>query len=298
MQNRTKSFLVSGVEVSAPPLEPGLYLVATPIGNLADITIRALNVLAAADVIAAEDTRVTRVLLSRYAIAQKPTAYHEHNAKTAGPVLLDAAESGKSVALVSDAGTPLVSDPGFRLVEEAVERHLPVIPIPGASASIAALTASGLPTDSFLFIGFLPVKPGPRSRKLASLAATDATLVFYESPRRLADALAAMEKELGGDRQCAVARELTKRFEEFRRGSLSELSVHYASADTPKGEVVICVGPPQQSDVMSQQDEDALLASLVAEMPVSRAASEAARLTGRSKRELYARLLAMKPGKQ
>ncbi len=295
MQNRIKSFLASGHEVIAPPLDPGLYLVATPIGNLGDITIRALETLAAADLLAAEDTRVTRILLSRYGIAQRPTAYHEHNAKTAGPELLDAIESGKSVALVSDAGTPLVSDPGFRLVEEAIKRQLPVIPIPGASASLAALTASGLPTDSFLFIGFLPSKPGPRSRKLAELAGADATLIFYESSRRLADALAAMEQELGGNRHCAVARELTKRFEEIRRGTLSELSAHYAKAVTPKGEIVVCVGPPAETGTMSEQDCDALLISLVAEMPASRAASEAAKLTGRPKRELYARLLAMKP---
>lgn len=294
MQTQSSTFLVSGHEIKAPPLEPGLYIVATPIGNLADITIRALETLAAADVVAAEDTRVSRVLLERYGIRQKPVAYHEHNAARTGPGLLDTVASGKSVALISDAGTPLVSDPGFRLVGEAIERELNVVPIPGASAVLAALTASGLSTETFLFAGFLPSKTSARATRLSELATVDATLVFYESPRRLAVSLAAMETALGADRKAVVARELTKRFEELRRGSLAELAEHYVGAGAPKGEVVVCVGLPVEANPMSTEDTDALLKSLARDLPTSKAASEAAKLTGRSKAELYARLVELK----
>ncbi|HEY5817012.1 MAG TPA: 16S rRNA (cytidine(1402)-2'-O)-methyltransferase [Mesorhizobium sp.] len=285
-----RSYLVGGTEIAARPLAPALYLVATPIGNLADITLRALETLAAADVLACEDTRVTRVLLDRYGIRQRPFAYHEHNADEAGPRLIAALEAGKSVALVSDAGTPLVSDPGFRLVGQALERGLKVVPIPGPSAVLAALTASGLPSDAFLFAGFLPVKDGQRRARLDALKAVPATLIFFESPRRLADTLAAMQDRLGGARQAAIGRELTKTFEEMRLGALAELAAHYAAADTPRGEVVICVGPPAaQAD--APEDIDRLLLSLAAEMPASKAAAEAARMTGGSKPDLYRRLL-------
>src|SRR5690606_39238945 len=192
-----RSFVIGGHEIPARALEPALYLVATPIGNLGDITIRALETLAAADVLACEDTRVTRVLLDRYGIRRRTTAYHEHNAAEAGPKLVEAVLSGRSVALVSDAGTPLVSDPGFRLVGEIVAAGGRVVPIPGASALLAALTASGLPSDTFLFAGFLPAKAGQRRTRLEELRAVPATLIFYESPRRLADCLAAMAEVLG-----------------------------------------------------------------------------------------------------
>ncbi len=190
MTHPQKTYVVGRTEIAARPLEAALYLVATPIGNLGDITLRALETLAGADVLACEDTRVTRVLLDRYAIRQRPTAYHEHNAGEAGPKLIAALEAGKSVALVSDAGTPLVSDPGFRLVGQALAAGIRVVPIPGASAVLAALTASGLPSDAFLFAGFLPVKDGQRRTRLAALKAVPATLIFFESPRRLADTLA------------------------------------------------------------------------------------------------------------
>lgn len=294
MQKQSSIFLVSGHEIKAPPLEPGLYIVATPIGNLGDITIRALETLAAADMIAAEDTRVSRVLLERYGIRQKPVAYHEHNAARAGPGLLDAVAAGKSVALISDAGTPLVSDPGSRLVEAAIERGLNVISIPGASALLAALTASGLPTETFLFAGFLPSKTNARATRLADLAMVGATLVFYESPRRLAASLQAIETALGSDRDAVVARELTKRFEEIRRGSLTELARHYSEADAPKGEVVICVGPPVEAGPMAEGDTDELLMSLAKDLPAAKAAGEAAKLTGRPRAELYARLVELK----
>lgn len=289
-----RTFLVGETEIVARPLEPALYLVATPIGNLGDITLRALETLAAADLLACEDTRVTRNLLSRYGIRQRPVSYHEHNAAEAGPGLIAAVVAGKSVALVSDAGTPLVSDPGYRLVGQAIEAGLRVVPIPGASAPLAALTASGLPSDAFLFAGFLPVKDGQRRQRLEALKAVPATLIFFESPRRLDEALAAMGDVLG-DRPAVIGRELTKTFEEFRRGGLAELAAHYASVEAPRGEVVICVGPPAEA-APGAQDVDRLLLALSAEMSASKAAAEAARLTGQPKPGLYRRLLELKGG--
>ena len=276
----------------ARPITPALYLVATPIGNLSDVTLRALETLAAADIVACEDTRVSRILLSRYGISRRMSAYHEHNAALAGPKLVEAVIAGKSVALVSDAGTPLISDPGYRLVEEVVEAGGTVVPIPGPSALLAALTASGLPSDTFLFAGFLPVKAGRKQARLAELAAVPATLIFYESPRRVAETLAAMHDVLG-DRPAAVCRELTKTFEEVRRGSLAELAESYAQQDTPKGEIVVCVGPPLAQET-TEADIDALLLSLAAEMGASKAAAEAARMTGGRKADLYRRLMEMK----
>ena len=290
---KRRTFVVGQAEIAARPLESALYLVATPIGNLGDITLRALETLAGADVLACEDTRVTRVLLDRYGIRQKPTPYHEHNAGEAGPRLIEALLAGKSVALVSDAGTPLVSDPGFRLVGQALEAGIRVVPIPGASAVLAALTASGLPSDAFMFAGFLPVKGGQRRSRLSALTAVPATLIFFESPRRLSDSLAAMA-DVFGDRQAAVGRELTKTFEEMRTGTLAALAAHYAGAPTPKGEIVVCVGPPQETAAADPQDVDRLLLSLAREMPASKAAAEAARMTGGQKPALYRRLLELK----
>jgi 16S rRNA (cytidine1402-2'-O)-methyltransferase len=214
-----RSYVVGQTEIAARPLEPALYLVATPIGNLGDITLRALETLAAADIVACEDTRVSRVLLDRYGIRRRTTAYHEHNAGDAGPKLIAALAAGQSVALISDAGTPLISDPGYRLVGEAIDHGIRVVPIPGASAALAALTASGLPSDAFLFAGFLPVKSGQRLTRLAELRGVPATLIFFESPRRLAETLGAMTEALGGARKAAIGRELTKTFEEMRTGT-------------------------------------------------------------------------------
>lgn len=287
-----RSYVIGQTVHQAWPLEPALYLVATPIGNLGDVTLRALETLAAADILACEDTRVTRILLARYGISRRMSAYHEHNAQQAGPKLVEAVLAGKSVALVSDAGTPLVSDPGYRLVEEIVGAGAKVVPIPGPSALLAALTASALPSDTFLFAGFLPVKAGRRQARLAELAAVPATLIFYESPRRIAEALAAMQEVLG-DRPAAVCRELTKAFEEVRRGSLANLAEAYAQEDTPKGEIVICVGPPAAVEA-SEADVDAMLLALSAEMGASKAAAEAARMTGGRKADLYRRLMEMK----
>jgi 16S rRNA (cytidine1402-2'-O)-methyltransferase len=287
------SFFIGQSTFPAPPLEPALYLVATPIGNLADITIRALQVLAAADIVACEDTRVTRVLLERYGIRRRTSAYHEHNADKVGPKLIAELEAGRSVALASDAGTPLVSDPGHRLVEAAIGAGIKVVPIPGASAVLAALAVSGLPSDAFFFAGFLAVKEGQRRTRLEELKAVPGTLVFFESPRRLAATLGAMQETLG-DREAAVCRELTKTFEEARRGTLAELAAHYEEADTPKGEIVICVGPPGEAEPASAEDTDRLLLSLAAEMGASRAAGEAARMTGTKKADLYRRLMELK----
>ena len=293
-KEQRRTYMIGQTEIAARPLDPALYLVATPIGNLADITLRALETLAAADILACEDTRVTRVLLERYGIRQRTTAYHEHNAAEAGPRLLEALSSGKSVALVSDAGTPLVSDPGFRLVGQALEAGIRVVPIPGPSAVLAALTASGLPTDAFLFAGFLPVKDGQRRARLEALRTVPATLIFFESPRRIADTLAAMADVLGEKRLAAIGRELTKTFEETRTGTLAELAAHYRDAATPKGEIVVCVGPPAGADEARPEDVDRLLLSLAGEMPASKAAAEAARMTGGQKALLYRRLVELK----
>ncbi|TIL75034.1 MAG: 16S rRNA (cytidine(1402)-2'-O)-methyltransferase [Mesorhizobium sp.] len=292
-ESAKRSYVIGQTEIPARPLEPALYLVATPIGNLADITLRALETLAAADIVACEDTRVSRVLLDRYGIRRRTTAYHEHNAGEAGPKLIAALLAGQSVALISDAGTPLISDPGYRLVGEALDQGIRVVPIPGPSAPLAALTASGLPSDAFLFAGFLPVKTGQRLTRLEALKTVPATLIFFESPRRLAETLGAMVEALGGARKAAIGRELTKTFEEIRTGTLQSLADHYAAADTPKGEIVICVGP---SDATADEpaDIDRLLLSLAAEMPASKAAAEAAKMTGGQKQALYRRLLELK----
>lgn len=287
-------YLIGQAGFTAPPLEAALYLVATPIGNLADITVRALETLAACDVLACEDTRVTRVLLSRYGIGRRTMAYHEHNAAEAGPRLIEAVLGGKSVALVSDAGTPLISDPGYRLVAEALEAGIRVVPIPGASAVLAALSASGLPTDAFLFAGFLPSKAEARRRRIEELSGVPATLVFYESPRRLAAALSDFAATLG-ERSAVIGREITKAFEEFRRGTLPDLAAHYVKADTPKGEVVVCVAPSGER-AADPAETDRMLLALSAEMPASKAAAEVARLTGGTKSDLYRRLLALREG--
>ena len=287
-----RAFRIGAHEIAARPLGPGLYLVSTPIGNLGDMTIRGLETLAGADLIACEDTRVSRVLLDRYGIATRPYAYHEHNAERVGPKLLAALEAGKSVALISDAGTPLISDPGYRLSQGAIAAGVPVIPIPGASAPMAALVASGLPSDAFLFAGFLPSRDKARRDRLSGLAATEATLMFFESPNRLAACLASAAEVLGPDRPAAVCRELTKAFEEVRRGTLGELAAGY-EGESVRGEIVLVIGPGS-TPPPSEADVDVLLARLSETLPAGKAATEAARLTGQPRKDLYQRLLAMK----
>ncbi|MBY3230122.1 16S rRNA (cytidine(1402)-2'-O)-methyltransferase [Rhizobium laguerreae] len=288
-----RSFRLHNMAVPARPLEPALYLVATPIGNLGDITLRALETLAGADVLACEDTRVTRVLLDRYGIQNRPFAYHEHNADEAGPRLLQALEAGRSVALVSDAGTPLVSDPGYRLAQQAITAGYRVIPIPGASAPLAALVGSGLPNDAFLFAGFLSAKDKARRDRLGELAAAPATLIFFESPHRIGATLLAAADVLGPTRSASVCRELTKTYEEFRRGTLADLAAHYQQVENVKGEIVLVIGPPEPVET-DEADVEAMLADLSKTMPTAGAATEAARLTGLPRKLLYQRLLEIK----
>ena len=276
-------------------LAPGLYVVATPIGAARDVTLRALDILAAADVLAAEDTRETRRLLEIHGVRRTPRTilpYHDHNGAVQRPRLLAALAEGQSVALVSDAGTPLVADPGYRLVVEAIAAGHRVVAAPGASALLAALAVAGLPTDRFLFAGFLPPRDAARRRALAELAEVPATLVFYESPRRLAASLGAMAVTLGAGRPAAVCRELTKRFEEVRRGTLAALAAEYAGVAAPKGEIVVVVGPPLPRAVGVEALEGALAAAL-AEMSVKDAAAAVAARLGLPRREVYARALAM-----
>jgi 16S rRNA (cytidine1402-2'-O)-methyltransferase len=276
-------------KVPGKPLAPGLYIVATPIGNLRDITLRALDVLKGADAVLCEDTRITSRLFSAYGIDRPLVAYHDHNARKVMPRILDRLRDGQVLALVSDAGTPLVSDPGYRLVRQAVKNGVAVTPIPGASAMLAALAVAGLPTDRFLFAGFLPEKSGARKRALEDVADIGATLVFYESPRRLAASLADMADVLGA-RDAAVCRELTKLHEEARRGPLDELARHYNEAGAPRGEVVVLVGPPAEAEE-PVQDVDALLRAALEETSLKDAAARVARLTGAPKREVYNRAL-------
>ena len=289
-----KSFRIAGVSVPARPLENALYLVATPIGNLGDITLRALETLSSADVLACEDTRVTRVLLERYGIRNRPYAYHEHNAQEVGPRLIAALEAGKSVALVSDAGTPLVSDPGYRLGQLALDAGYRVVPIPGASAPLAALVGSGMPRDAFLFAGFLPVKDRGKRDRFAELSKIPATLIFFESPHRIGASVRVAAEVLGRERRAVVCRELTKTFEEFRRGTLGELAEYYDEDRTVKGEIVLLVEPPSYDDIPDIEDVEKLLKDLVSTMPAAKAAAEAAKLTGLPRKELYQRLLDMK----
>ncbi|MEF2550384.1 16S rRNA (cytidine(1402)-2'-O)-methyltransferase [Aurantimonas sp. A2-1-M11] len=289
----TRRYRIRDAAQTAPRPEPGLYLVATPIGNLGDVTLRGLELIAGADRLACEDTRVTAKLLARFGIERRMTAYHEHNAEEAGAALLADLAAGLSVALVSDAGTPLVSDPGYRLVREAIAADIPVVPIPGASAALAALLASGLPSDSFFFAGFPPQKEQARASRLEDLARIPGTLVFFEAPHRIADSLAAMQGAFG-PRQAAVCRELTKAFETIYRGTLAELAAEFAAMERVRGEIVVCIAPPDAPQAASEADADAILTGLLAEMKPTQAAQEAARLTGLGRRDLYQRALALK----
>jgi 16S rRNA (cytidine1402-2'-O)-methyltransferase len=288
-----RSFLIDGHAIAAPPLKPALYVVATPIGHLGDVTLRALAVLAAADIVACEDTRVTAVLLRHFGIKTRTLPYHDHNAARQRPKLLAALAEGRAVALVSDAGTPLISDPGYRLVGEVRAAGHAVVPVPGASSVMAALVAAGLPTDSFFFAGFLPPKTVARKKRLVELAAVPATLVFFESPQRLGDALSDMATELG-TRDAVVARELTKAFETVRHGLLSELAAQFSLEPPPRGEIVVVVGPPGELPAASAVDADAVLLSLLEEKSVSAAAAEAAEITGLPRRTLYQRALVLR----
>jgi len=280
---------------------PGtLAIVATPIGNLGDMTQRAIDCMAAAAVIACEDTRVTAKLLAAYGIRTPMLAYHEHNAARVRPQLIERLKQGQIVALVSDAGTPLISDPGYKLVEAAIAEDITVTAAPGASALLTALVLSGLPSDRFLFAGFLPPKSPARRTEIRTLSAVPATLIFYEAPQRVAKVLEDLAAMLG-PRPAAVARELTKRFEEVRRGPLDVLAAFYASAPQPKGEIVILVGPPGANAAdseMSEDDIDAALAAALEGHSVREAASLVAAETGLPRRIVYARALKLRGSRE
>lgn len=273
-------------------LAPGLYIVAGPIGNLGDLTPRAADILRRADIIAVEDTRVSARLL-RHAGSERPMVpYHDHSSDTLRARLIERMVN-ESVALLSDAGTPLISDPGYKLVRDARAAGRTVTTLPGPSAVVAALTLAGLPTDRFLFMGFLPSKAKARSDALAEVAGLRATLVFYESGPRLSESLAAMATVLG-DRDAAVSREISKTFEETVEGTLTALSRRYADAP-PKGEIVVIVGPPGEAPPASAEDADAALREALERLPASKAAGEVAKKLGLDRRALYARALDLKP---
>jgi 16S rRNA (cytidine1402-2'-O)-methyltransferase len=273
-------------------LAAGLYILATPIGNARDISLRALETLKACNVIAAEDTRVTSKLLSIHGISKPLIAYNDHNAPQMRPKILARLAQGEIVVLVSDAGTPLVSDPGYKLVREAIAAGANIVAIPGPSAVLAGLTLSGLPSDRFLFAGFLSSRPGERKSALEAVKGVQATLIFFESAQRLAESLAAMAEVLG-DRPAAMTRELTKLHEEVRRGSLRDLAAHYEKAGAPKGEVTLLVGPPEQA-APDMTRIDAALKAALAFMPVKAAADMIAGLTGAPRKQIYARALELR----
>jgi 16S rRNA (cytidine1402-2'-O)-methyltransferase len=286
-------YVIDGQPFDAPALAGGLHIVATPIGNLRDMTLRALDVLAAADLIACEDTRITRRLLDHYHITTMLTPYHEHNAATARPKLLARLAEGAALALVSDAGTPLVSDPGFKLVRAARAAGHPVTALPGPSAALAALAVCGLPTDRFFFEGFLPARSMPRRTRIAELKHLPATLVLFESGARVADCLADLAESLGA-RAAAICRELTKLHEEVRRGNLDELAAHYAGDAETRGEFVLVIAPPESSaNATAPADLDALLREALGRLTVKEAVAEIASVTGLPRREVYQRALAL-----
>ena len=291
------TFTAFGLAAEAEALAPGLYVVSTPIGNLGDVSLRALATLAAADAVLAEDTRVTRTLLAHYGITTPLVSYHEHSNEAVRERMVIRLREGQALALVSDAGTPLVSDPGYRLVEAAIAADLPVIPIPGASAALAALIVSGLPTDRFFFEGFLPAKSGARRERLAELAGIPGTLVLYEAPHRLAESLADAALVLG-PRNAAVARELTKLFETVRRGTLTDLAARYAAEPAPKGEIVVLIAPEPagaHADAIRATLDDRLRDALRSGS-VKEAAAIVAAETGLPKRDVYARALRLGRG--
>ena len=280
---------------STKTLEAGLYVVATPIGNLRDITLRALDVLSGADIILAEDTRQTRKLLDAYDIKTSLSAYHDHNAAKRIPALLEKLESGAVIALVSDAGTPLVSDPGFKLARDAADAGLKVVPLPGASAVLAALVTAGLPSDVFTFAGFLPAKSSARKTELTKLSTVPGTLILFESAGRLLSSLTDMLDVLG-NRPAAIARELTKHYEETRRGLLSEL-IEGAKAQPPRGEIVVLIGAREDSGLWSEAEIDAALTEAAPSQGVGRASTAIAQMSGWKKRDVYQRALMLNLGR-
>jgi 16S rRNA (cytidine1402-2'-O)-methyltransferase len=286
-----RRYFVGTHPVDVERLAPGLHIVATPIGNLADITIRALAALAGADLIACEDTRVTRKLLDRYGITTPLTPYHDHNAAEARPALLRRLTEGAAVALVSDAGTPLISDPGYKLVRAAQDAGHTVTALPGPSSVLAALTIAGLPTDQFLFAGFLPPKQSARRARIAELARVPSTIVLFETGPRIAAALADLAAGLGG-REAAICRELTKLHEEVRRGDLETLARNSA-AEEIRGEFVLVIAPPPAAAMPSAEDTESLLRQALSRVSLKDAVAEVAAATGLPRRDLYQRALVL-----
>ena len=289
------TYTAFGLAAEAEPLSPGLHIVATPIGNLRDVTFRALATLAAADAVLAEDTRVTRTLLMHYGITTPLVAYHEHSGPLVRERMIERMKGGEALALVSDAGTPLVSDPGFKLVQAAIEAGIPVTPIPGPSAVMTAIVAAGLPTDRFFFEGFLPQKAGARRGRLETLASVPGTLVLFESPHRLPEMLADAVSVLGPTRPAAVARELTKLYETVRRGTLGSLAETFAREGAPKGEVVVVIGTAPDDAPSEEADAglDAAILAALSRHSIKDAATLVAEESGRPRREVYNRALAL-----
>ena len=296
LQPKAPAYFIAGQSFVAPPLAPGLYVVATPIGNLRDITIRALETLAAVDAVLCEDTRMSARLLDHYGIKGRRIALHEHNERAKADDIVARIAAGQTFALISDAGTPLLSDPGFPLIRALAEAGLPVFAIPGASALLSALVVAGLPTDAFAFHGFLPPKAGARANALKTLADSRETLVFYESPRRLDDSLAAMALAFGPDRPAAVALELTKRFERVHRGTLGELAADFADTET-KGEAVIVVAGAAEATAPDMADWMGALAEALADQPTRSAVDAIAEKFGLKRKQVYDAALAPKAEK-
>jgi 16S rRNA (cytidine1402-2'-O)-methyltransferase len=290
----TRSYVIGATTYEAEKLAGGLYITATPIGHLGDVTLRALATMAAVDVLLCEDTRTTGKLLERYAIRTKLMPYHEHNAERVRPAILKALGEGQAYALVSDAGMPLVSDPGYRLVGDCVEHNIAVTAVPGASAVLTALALSGLPTDRFTFVGFLPTKSGERKKLLSEFAAVKSTLVTFESPHRIVDALVDLAATLG-NRRVAVTRELTKLHEEVLRGTALEVHDILKARPSVKGEITLVIAPPDQNSAqVSEEDLESAIDEALRSMPAARAASEVAKRFDLAKKDIYARILARK----
>jgi 16S rRNA (cytidine1402-2'-O)-methyltransferase len=291
--NDTDALCKPPVAANFQPLVSGLYLVATPIGNARDITLRALDILSQADIVLCEDTRTSGKLMKIHGLHAILQPYHEHNAERVRPMIMNHLEKGKVVAMISDAGMPLVSDPGYKMVEACVKEGMMVTAAPGPSSSLTALVLSGLPTNQFFFQGFLPSKTGARQKALGEISTVPGTLIFLESAKRLAASLTDMRSVLG-NRPAAVGRELTKFYEEIRRGDLDELAAHYAEAGAPKGEITLCVGPPLEMTPPSDEALDIMLKEALKSQTVKDVATHFAMTTGLPKRVLYNRALRLK----
>lgn len=289
-----KGFHIGATQHAAPALAAGLHVTATPIGNLGDVTLRALATLAAADVVLCEDTRVTSRLLERYGIKAKMKPYHEHNAESVRPEIIDALKSGAAYALVSDAGVPLVSDPGYRLVRSCIKENIAVTALPGASATLTALALSGLPSDRFTFIGFLPQKQKGRRDLLAAFKTVPSTLIAFESPHRVVDALADIEAVLSS-RNMVLARELTKLHEEVLRGTAAEIRAVLEARESVKGEIVLVIGPPDNAPEEASEDQiEEAITEALKDNSTSKAAALVAKNLGLTKDDIYARIVKRK----